>query len=204
MAVTSPETSPQQPFTLAQMSGPPPRRRRTGLIVGLAAGAVVLAAIAGTAAVVLTGGHKPASTGATAAATPAAARTTAAPAATIQQYASAASPPIKSLRDSYASYQANLCAARSGSDATLVCTLAPLTLKTEAQTLSLVLRSASSPSAGTYIGPAPAEIGKLVTDTIKDADTLDGAVNSDGSAGPEFFLVITDLMNTIDRWDPYL
>jgi hypothetical protein len=209
MTVTSPE-----PFNLSQLAGPqPPRKRRIGLIIA-AIVAGVLAVAAGTAAatVALSSRGKPATTASPtwkslyADGGPAqpAASTTATKTATVQQYASAVSPPIKGLRDSYATYRSNLCAARDASSSTLVCDLTVMSLGTDAKTLSLVLTGAVKPGVPAYIGPPPAEIEKLVSDTIRAADTVASALDSDGKAGPEFFLVVSSLMTTLDRWDPYL
>jgi hypothetical protein len=57
MAMTPPDTSPHEPFTLSQMSPQPPRRRRTGLIVAAVVGVLVVVAATAAATVALTSGR---------------------------------------------------------------------------------------------------------------------------------------------------
>jgi hypothetical protein len=204
MSVTSPTPSPeyipQSPFVPEQ-----PKRRNRTFIVAAIVGVVVVAAAAAAIAVGLTRGStgKPAAKQETRQATSAPIYT--APpvqTATVQQYASAVSPPIKALRQTYSQYQANGCLLGSGA---LACSLQTQTLKIEAETLAVTITGAAKEGVPAYIGQPPAEIKKLVGDTLYAAQDLDETVGPDGKyEAPILFTTLSRLMTTLDRWDPYL
>jgi hypothetical protein len=124
--------------------------------------------------------------------------------ATVRQYASAVSPPIKSLRKTWAGYDANGCGVKN--DPTdLACGLAPTTLNMETQTLVLTMIGAAKPGAPAYIGKPPAELEKLILDTVDAAQGLTDVTdpNHKGTS-PQVFMAGSKLMTVLDRWDPYL
>jgi hypothetical protein len=195
-------------FTLNQLAPTPPKRRTT-LVVSVIVGVVVLVAAAATIAVVLTRqATKPASaTASYAPLFPTGAATTAAAAATasVQQYAGAVNPSVKSIRESWTRYREQACATDTRGES-LVCALAPQGFDLEAKTLVLRLTGAAKPGVPAYIGKPPAEISKLVADTITAAQAVDDAIadNSSDVSPLAVFLPVGRLMTVLDGWDPYL
>lgn len=121
--------------------------------------------------------------------------------ATVTQYASALNGPISGVQDTWQTYTDAGCLIDNSEFA---CTVTPLTLNAEAETIVLVIDGSAKPGVPAYIGPPPAEIAKLVADTRADAeqvytDTADSDHLPDGWAGD-----VLTLMNTLDRWGPYL
>lgn len=182
-----------------------PPRRRWPLIIGAVCVVAVIAAVAATLVFAISpkaaksgaGGQQPIPQ------VPAA-TTPSRPTASVQQYASAVSPPIKSLRDTYQQYQANACAVRSADSGGLACSLAPLTFSEESQTLALTLRGSAKPGVPAYIGDPPAEIAKLVEDTTAAAEVVTDASSAQPVDQGTLFAALSNLMSTLDRWDPYM
>ncbi|HEY8453865.1 MAG TPA: hypothetical protein VIL54_17010, partial [Natronosporangium sp.] len=87
-------------------------------------------------------------------------------------------------------------------DQGLACRVYPLTLDAEAKTLVLKLTGAQKPGVPAYIGPPPAEIERLVADTIAAAEAVDAAM--DGPDPYSHWFTVSRLLGTLDRWEPYL
>lgn len=198
---------PPEPGPAAQTPLPqPPNRRRTLLVVG-AAGAVLMVAVLAVVIVALTGGKTNTAAGKASPSptwSPMSWAPQTQPAATVQQYASAASPPIKALRETYGQYKDNACALKTDNTGDLVCGLSALTFNAEAQTLSLTLTAAEKPGIPAYIGDPPTEIRTLVADTVLAAQDLVDATAPGQTDSATLFTSLTRLMSTLDRWDPYL
>lgn len=124
--------------------------------------------------------------------------------ATVRQYASAVSPPIKAIRGTWASYRSHVCTP-SSDPGDLTCGLAPLTLNVQAHTLIVTLTGAATPGVATYIGKPPAELEKLVADTLNAAQGLLSVTDANNKGTSAQVLTAgTTLMTVLDRWDPYL
>lgn len=79
-----------------------------------------------------------------------------------------------------------------------------MTLRTLADTLVLSLTGAAKPGVPGYIGPPPAEIGRLVTDTVTAARRVVDAIPAGGEAKDGQFAVAASLSNALGRWTPYI
>jgi hypothetical protein len=193
------------PAVQPDASLPPPKPRHTVLIVGAACAIAVIAVLA-VVIVAMIGGKTTAAGKASPSPSwsPMSWAPDTAQTATVRQYASAVSPPIKSLSETYQKYKDNPCALRTDNTGDLVCGLSALTFNAEAQTLSLTLTGATKRGVPAYIGEPPAEIRALVTNTIIAAQDLVTATAPGQTDSATMFSSLTELMAILDRWDPYL
>jgi hypothetical protein len=120
---------------------------------------------------------------------------------TVQQYAGLVNSSMKEIRETWQKYEAELCGVRATS---LVCKVTPMTLDLQVQTLLLNLAAAAKPGIPAYIGKPPAEIEKLVADTVAADQTVDLAIDSTGEPSSGMQRAVINLMGVLDRWDPYV
>jgi hypothetical protein len=121
--------------------------------------------------------------------------------ATVQQYAGVVNSSMKEIRDTWQKYQAEGCHIGVSS---LPCKLMPMTLDTLAQTLAIKLTSAAKPGIPAYIGKPPSEIEKLVTNTMSAVQAVDASIDESGQPAAGMSFAVNDLMDVLDRWDPYI
>lgn len=168
---------------------------------------LTLAALA-LAAVAACGGDQPSSPETTASPTPTAAT------ATVSQYASLIAPYERDWREQIATVEDDC----RRIDTLLACSLGYMTLGTLAETVHLVLSGAvDNPDSPNYLGEPPAEIARLIGQTLEAAESVPGAVEAwqdsdcvdplaDECLGESLALrrAFGDLTAAYDSWRPYL
>jgi hypothetical protein len=162
-----------------------------------------LAVAAAGAAALLAGCGGSATAPPATAAAPAGTASAGAKTASVQQYAGVANASVKSIRETWASYEDDGCAI---DDSEVRCSAWVMSLDLEAQTLVLSLTGAAKPGVPAYIGAVPDELTALVAETIDKGQALDDSITDDGEpASPgAVFQAGGALQTTLDKWDPYL
>lgn len=121
--------------------------------------------------------------------------------ASVEQYAGIVNSSMKDIRKAWDTYEDEFCALDSSS---VPCKLTPMTLDTLVQTLVVKLQGAAKPGVPAYIGKPPAEIEKLVTDTINAAQVVDALINESGAPLAGMGGQMNELLSVFDRWEVYI
>jgi uncharacterized membrane protein len=191
-----------EPTTLApdvpESASPRGRRWLVPLVIALA----VLLTGALAAVFVLVTKDKPAVEAAPTATTPLTPSPTG-KVATIGQYAGIVNKSIVDIRESW-SYYERICL--EVEPRSVACSLRLLSFDPEAQILILSLTGAAKPGVPAYIGAPPAEIERLVADTLAAAQGVLNALPEDKAHGDDLpvFFAMSRLLDAFDRWQPYL
>jgi hypothetical protein len=85
-----------------------------------------------------------------------------------------------------------------------LCGIYAMTVDLNAQALVATLRASMKPDAPGYIGAPPAEIAKLVDDTLEAAQDLDDAITDEGSVKDGVGSAGSRAASFVDRWEPYI
>lgn len=207
---TTPPTTAEQPPEPAGLEQPghsigltppaPPARRIAIPTWALAtAAALIVAAIAAASTWALTRGDTPTQTAT-------GDQTT----ATIAQYAGLVNEQAVDYLGTANKWEDAYCHLQPDPADQLFCNLTAATLGAKANIIVIVLTGSKDPASHTYIGPPPAEIQRLVTSTITDAQTVmdaSQALAADLDSYPltrKLADAVDKLTRTLRRWEPYL
>lgn len=121
--------------------------------------------------------------------------------ATAKQYASVVNPVINKLGHDWDTYEEHCF---PGEEEPL-CDIYATTLDMRAQLVVATLTGAMKADAPDYIGAPPAEIVKLVDETMTAAQVLDNTIeDGTGIIDGTVFPAGMDARNYVDRWEPYV
>jgi hypothetical protein len=179
----------------------PSTTRPRWVIPAIIALAVLL--LAGATAAIMSATRTGAPVAAPTAATSAAASPTG-KTATIGQYAGLVNGSISDMRDSWRDYDGRcmLVDPKSG-----FCALTALTIETEAYTLTLKLSGAAKQGVPAYIGAPPAEVERLVADTLTAAQRVRDVLHDEDPKTVDdvgLLHAMGALLEMFNRWQPYL
>lgn len=177
----------------------PPKLRNPGTALLIALIGALSIVVVVLLVVVLGAGSDPA---------PSAAPTSpAAKTASVAQYAGIMNSSIKSVTETWDGFEKNLCVVKED-PSDLSCSLAPMTLDLQLQTMVLNLKSANTPRSTAYIGAPPAEISQLVQDTQLQAEKITGLIPDSGTptgaVKTKIWSEMNAMMRILDRWEPYI
>jgi hypothetical protein len=131
--------------------------------------------------------------------------------ATIGQYASVVAQYGQKVRDVWAEQHSCL----PGDRTDFPCTIGWLSLGATVQTFAISMQMAADPDADSWLGEPPAEIERLVAETLDAASVAQNAAeertNDQCETGAEcepaeraLWQSAGDLVSQIDAWEPYL
>jgi hypothetical protein len=124
--------------------------------------------------------------------------------ATVGQYAGIISDSGGSFQETWATYSEDCYLVEPEPFA---CKIQLLSVNVTAQTLVLTLSGANKPGVPAFIGAPPAELAKLVKDTLDAAQAVDDAVSEDEPNEADRSAVWgagNRLDGLLDRWAPYI
>lgn len=119
--------------------------------------------------------------------------------ATAEQYASVVNPALTDLATTWEKYEDSCLL-----DEDSLCEIIAMTVDLRAQAVVLVLTGSAEPGVPGYIGAPPAEVAKLVDETVAAAQALDDTITDDGEVKDGVGAAGDWAVNFVDRWEPYV